>query len=187
MRRWYAVAVLVYVPHAHLFVDESKAKGYYIAVAAVAPADVVGTDRAIRQLTRPGQRRIHFKSEKDSSRRQLLSQFGALGVKVVVYATKGLSDKDARARCLQALVADATAAEADRLILERDESIMAADRRILREALVDQGYGALQYLHATPTEHALLWVSDAVAWCYQARGDWIRRASPLVTHVRNLA
>lgn len=167
--------------------DESKAKGYYVAVAALAPADVAGTDRAIRQLTRPGQKRIHFKSEKDSSRRRLLSQFGDLGVAVVVYATKGLPDKEARAMCLQALVVDAAAAQVHRLVLERDESIMAADRRLLRDALAVQGCESLQYLHTAPTEHALLWVSDAVAWCYQAGGDWIRRAAPMVTQVRRLA
>ena len=38
----------------------------------------------------------------------------------------------------------------------------------------------LHYRHAVPHEYPLLWVSDAVAWCYSSGGDWMRRAEPLV-------
>ena len=38
----------------------------------------------------------------------------------------------------------------------------------------------MQYRHVTPHEHPLLWVSDAVAWCYSNGGDWIRRVEAIV-------
>jgi len=38
----------------------------------------------------------------------------------------------------------------------------------------------MQYRHVAPHEHPLLWVSDAVAWCYSNAGDWIRRVDAIV-------
>jgi hypothetical protein len=35
-------------------------------------------------------------------------------------------------------------------------------------------------LIATTVELSALWVSDAVAWCHGAGGDWLRRIAPLV-------
>ncbi|WP_410622993.1 hypothetical protein [Amycolatopsis sp. cmx-8-4] len=39
----------------------------------------------------------------------------------------------------------------------------------------------LTYEHVDSTAEPLLWISDAVAWCFGAGGDWRRRASPLIT------
>jgi hypothetical protein len=38
----------------------------------------------------------------------------------------------------------------------------------------------LLYEHLKPHEEPLLWVPDAVAWCYGNGGDWRRRVAPLV-------
>ena len=171
----------------HVFIDESKSKSYYVAAAAIAPGSRSATDRAIRALTRPGQRRFHFKSESDSSKRSLLSHLALMDVRVAVYVAKGLPDKTARTLCLEAVVSDLAQAGASRLTLERDQSLVAADRRIIRDALVKHDYVTkLNYEHAAPSEHSLLWVSDAVAWCHQAGGDWIRRSRPLVSSVRQV-
>lgn len=56
-----------------VYVDESKARGYYVAATAVAVGDVRDCERELRALLLPGQRRLHFKSESDSRRRQILS------------------------------------------------------------------------------------------------------------------
>lgn len=186
-KRRYAVGVPLYAPHSRVFVDESKAKGYYLAATAVVPGEIAAINKALRQLTRAGQDRIHFKKESDSSRRKLLSQFCTLELSVAVYATRGLPDKEARERCLIALATDAAEAEVDLLMLERDESLVKADKRILRETLIRLDCRTPRYDHAVPTAHPVLWVSDAVAWCYQAGGDWWRRAQPLVSGVRRLS
>jgi hypothetical protein len=171
----------------HVFVDESKRGSYYVAAAAVAPARASETQRSIRQLTRPGQRRIHFKSENDSSRRSLLSAMCGLDVRVQLYIVRGEADKVARTMCLQALVSDLAESGAARLTIERDASLIQADRRTIREALHVHDYAtALTYEHVAPADNALLWVSDAVAWCYQAGGDWMRRAGPLVSGEKRL-
>ncbi|WP_228508719.1 hypothetical protein [Herbiconiux sp. VKM Ac-1786] len=67
---------------ARVFVDECKARGYWIAAAAVMPQDAASAERALRRLTRSGQSRIHFRKESDSSRRRLLSAVCALEVQV---------------------------------------------------------------------------------------------------------
>lgn len=118
-------------PRAHVFIDESKSKNYYIAAAATSPATAPDIDRAIRQLTRPGQRRIHFKTERDSSRKTILAKLGVLEIGVHVYIAEGLPDKTARPLLLQTLVADLAASGATRLMIERDASLVNADRRTI--------------------------------------------------------
>ena len=44
----------------HVFVDESKTTGDFIAAAAVAPESVTTIDKGLRKLTRRGQPRMHF-------------------------------------------------------------------------------------------------------------------------------
>lgn len=177
----------VFEPLDHVFVDESKRGSYYVAAAAVAPASAGETQRSIRRLTRPGQRRIHFKSENDSSRRALLSALSTMDIRVQMYIVRGQSDKISRTMCLEALVADLADSGATRLTIERDESLVQADRRTIRDALYVYRYApGLTYEHAAPADNSMLWVSDAVAWCYQAAGDWMRRVEPLVIGERKL-
>ena len=171
----------IFQPRAHVFVDESKARDYFVAAATVTPERSSRLDRDLRKLTRRGQSRTHFSSEKDSSRRELLSRMAGLGVLVQLYVVRGRSDKESRQMCLEALVADLAEAGASRLTLERDDSLMLADRRIIRAALISNDYlDGLSYQHVAPADHSALWVSDAVAWCHQAGGEWIVRARPIV-------
>lgn len=110
-------------PHrAHVFIDESKSRNYYIAAEATIPAAASEMDRVIRQLARPGQRLIRFKTERDSSRRSILAALASLDISVHVYDAKGLPDKAARPLLLPALVSDLASSDATRLMIERDES-----------------------------------------------------------------
>lgn len=177
----------IFQPRSHVFVDESKARDYFVAAATVAPDRTSQVDRDLRKLTRRGQSRIHFKSERDSSRRVLLSRMAGAGLRVQLYVVRGRTDKESRQMCLEALVADLADAGASRLTLERDESLIMADRRIIRDALIAHNYlGMWTYQHAGPADYSALWVSDAAAWCHQAGGEWIARAQPLVGGVTTL-
>lgn len=138
------------------------------------------SERALRDLLKPGQRRIHFKSESDSRRRQILSRMCTLDVRVAVWIVKQRSDKEARPLSLGALTAEAARAGVAQLIIERDESLERADRRLIADAIRRAGSPDIQYRHVAPHEHPLLWVSDAVAWCYSNGGDWIRRVDGIV-------
>ncbi|ALS57700.1 hypothetical protein C5C66_09035 [Rathayibacter toxicus] len=105
---------------------------------------------------------------------------------VNVSIVRGFSDRDARRLCLDSLVDDLVAASARRLVIEQDDSIRDADRRMIRAALQRNGYQDPRYEHTRPTVHPLLWVADAVAWCHQARGEWVGRVAPLVGRVSKL-
>ena len=170
---------MTFRPADRVYVDESKARGYYVVATACAIGDVRASERALRDLLKPGQRRIHFKSESDSRRRQILSSMCAL-VRVSVWVVKQRPDKEARLLSLGALAEEAVRAGAAQLIIERDESLERADRRLIADAIRRFGSSEMQYRHVAPHEHPLLWVSDAVAWCYSNGGDWIRRADAIV-------
>ncbi|MCS5716075.1 hypothetical protein NVV95_16135 [Herbiconiux sp. CPCC 205716] len=177
------VGMAVFPRGARVFVDECKARGYWIAATAVAPGDAAAVEKALRRLTRPGQSRIHFRKESDSSRRQLVAAVCAMEVEVVLYLVSGCSDRVARPLLLTSLVGDLVASEASQLVLERDESAEAADRTHIASALRSTPGAGLQYRHVSPGECPLLWVSDLVAWCAHRGGDWRRRVSPLITDV----
>lgn len=173
-----------YPPGSHVFVDESKARGYYVAASVVAAAEVNTVRRAVAELRRPGQRRVHFKSESDSTRKAFISSVARMEISAVVYMAQG-PDRLARPQCLRALVADAGFSGAGRLVLERDESVEAADRRVIAEELRRIG-AQVDYRHCQAYEEPMLWVSDAVAWCFQKGGAWRAAISPIVADVRHL-
>jgi hypothetical protein len=56
----------------HVFVDETKERGYFVAAAVLLPTNVAGARQTIRGLVLPRQRRIHFHKEKDARRNLIL-------------------------------------------------------------------------------------------------------------------
>ncbi|MDL9978754.1 hypothetical protein [Microbacterium candidum] len=163
-----------------IFIDESKARGYYVIATATAFGSIHATNKLLRELLKPGQNRLHFKSESDSRRRLILSTMSTLDVRVSVWGVRGLPDKVARPRCLEALVEEAATAGASQLIIERDASLERADRQLIAGVLRRTDVAGMRYEHCAPHEQPLLWVSDAVAWCYSNGGDWVRRVEAIV-------
>ena len=62
-----------------------------------------------------------------------------------------------------AIVRD-TAGEAERLVIERDESTLGRDRTTLHEACQRFGHYGLRWDLLEPKLDPLLWIPDAVAW-----------------------
>lgn len=164
----------------HIFVDESKARGYILVASAISLGSLQPSEKELRSLLKPGQRRIHFKSERDSRRKEILSRMCELEINVAVWISKGLSDKAARPLCLNALADELLESGVDRLLIERDESVVDVDRRMLAARLRHVASQSFAYEHVRPHDRPLLWVSDAVAWCFANGGDWLRRCAPLV-------
>ncbi|MFI7579349.1 hypothetical protein ACH9DO_04570 [Kocuria sp. M1N1S27] len=171
-----------YAPHSHVFVDESKVGGYYVAASVVAAGDVNATRKAVRALLLPKQKRIHFTDERDDRRKKLLKDFARLNVAVSVYVAKGLKDKEARPLCLTALAEDVAVCQVEHLYLEKDDSSFDNDKRVLARTFAGYEHRP-RYAFPKAHEEPLLWVSDAVAWCYQKRGPWVGMAGPLVSEV----
>jgi len=84
---------------------------------------------------------------------------------------------------MRALLTDAVDAGATRIVIERDESVASADRRIIRDHLLAHESSELVYEHLSAHEEPLLWVADALAWAHQAGGDWSRRFGPITADV----
>lgn len=164
-----------------LFVDESKSKGYTMVAAVVVSGDQVALRRDVRALVLPGQRRLHFTSESDSRRRQILATLERLGVRAHVVHSEHKQQAAGRGECLRDLVALAAREGHDRLVLERDESIERGDKRVLYEAVHQLGVGdRISYAHETAHQEPLLWIADAIAWSYTRGGDWRRRVQSMI-------
>jgi hypothetical protein len=171
---------------AHIFVDESKHRGFLLAAAVVAPGELAGLRRQVSALRLSRQRRLHFTSESDARRKMILAaMIEAAGRCVAVYQVTGHHrDRDARDIAMARLVDDAAKIGAARLVIESDEPAVASDRRIIRDRAALAGcLDTLAYEHRRPFEECLLAIPDAAAWCWAKGGDWRRRAGPLVSQV----
>lgn len=165
----------------HAFVDESRRGSQYILAAVlVAPRDLDRARSALRQLAKPGQRRVHFQSERDARRREILTRVIKLDLAAWAYVTKGRSDRVARAQCLTVAACQMARLGVTRLVLESCQHQDAHDRALLARLVLPQ---SMAYEHLRPHEEPLPWASDAVAWCVGAGNDWRRRLAGLLESV----
>ncbi|KAA2264804.1 hypothetical protein F0L68_06915 [Solihabitans fulvus] len=167
----------------HGFVDESRRGGVYLmAVTLVRPRELDRTRVGLRRLVKPGQRRVHFKKESDSRRRELVSRLHDLGLRARVWSCRHHDDLVARRACLAAIARKMLELGVSRLALESCQHQDIGDRHTLAE-IVGTNSKLLTYDHLRPGEDPILWVSDGVAWCHGAGGDWRRRVGCLVDEV----
>ncbi|PPF90289.1 hypothetical protein C5B96_00030 [Subtercola sp. Z020] len=168
-----------------VFVDETKARDYLVVAVAIATSDIRAARSVIRQLTLPGQPRLHMKKENESRKRQILDGIVRLQPSVTVYRGDALlrTDLARRERCLRALVADCVRDQRGALLLERDETIVSRDRQWLIEASRDAGAPGFSYRHESASSEPLLAIPDALAWAWARGGDWRRRCTGLITGI----
>ncbi|WP_375001242.1 hypothetical protein [Aeromicrobium sp. CTD01-1L150] len=164
----------------HAFVDETKVGHLMVVATVVSPGDLQLCRRALKDLRMKGQRRIHFTKESDPRRRKIIDAMCELPVVVDIYVADSARDRhDARPAALRRLTLDLLEARAQWLVIEQDDSVVDADRRVIFEALGTHR-AELQYAHARPGSEPLLWVSDAVGWCRQRGAPWKERADRIV-------
>lgn len=150
---------------AQLFVDESKRRGF-VMVAVEYPSSHVASHRAtISKQLRPGQRRIHFKTERESVRRHFIEVIAAQQPQAFVFSATSGYEPLARIECLKAISALAIRRNANRLVIERDETRDRDDRRTLTDAFRGHQNHLTWEIQQSSTE-PLLWVADAIAWCW---------------------
>ncbi|MEV4267611.1 hypothetical protein [Kribbella sp. NPDC049584] len=168
----------------HVFVDETKSGGLLMAAARCQAEDVAVNRKALRTLLLPGQERLHFNHEKAARRKQILDVIAGFHLLVDLYPAPRDSLQDRR-KCLDAIVRDCGPA-AERLVVEMEESTYERDRRWLREAARRYGYHeTLRWDVLVAKADPLLWVPDAVAWCWMRGGAWRRAVAPFC-QLRNL-
>lgn len=67
------------------------------------------------------------------------------------------------------------------LLLDRDRSVERFDRQRLVELRHAQGGRSLGlYRHVEPRDEPLIWIPDAIAWCYCRGGAWRESALKIV-------
>lgn len=164
----------------HVFVDESKARGLLVAAAVCVSDDVNEYRKQMRALLLAGERRVHFKKESDPRRRKIVATMADFDLVVRLYG-RTTDDADGRRACLDAVVRDA-ADTAERLVIERDESTFAFDRRVLYEATRRHRCAdTMTYELLAPHADPMLWIPDAVAWCWNRGGSWRDAVADFVT------
>lgn len=174
---------------AHVYVDETKAAGYVLA--AVTVTDPVVVRKVINDLVAPGNRRLHMHNERPRRRPGIVAAVvETAGVAVTIYdaARRYRTEREARAACLTALIQDLAAGGAEvRLIIEQDDSIVAADRHLLyRLARTADCADTLHYRHGRAHDEPLLALPDLAAWCWARSGQWRRRIDPILAAVRTV-
>lgn len=170
----------------HVFVDESKSRGYLLVASVVLPGELGTSRRAIRDLMLPGQKRLHMKSEGMAQRKRILAALAELGLTATIYRAGGeyKTDLARREACLARLVVDILQSGHTFLCLESDETLDARDRRQLAALIRPDGTtAALRYRHERAAQEPLLAVPDAIGWAWARGGDWRRRARALVNGV----
>jgi hypothetical protein len=173
---------------AHAFVDESIRNGYLLSAAVVPTGDLSVARGKLRELCKPGQRRIHMKDENDSRRREILSTLVGLGLQVYLYRAPvaGRPIRAGRDECLRALIPALLELHVARLVIESCDQDHHDVQTIHNTLTKLAAWGELDYLHSAPSAEPLLWAADVVAWAYGKGGDWRRRIETLLVGVTNL-
>ena len=103
-----------------------------------------------------------------------------------IYDASACHNRLARTRCLEALTEDLASRGRVRLVLERDDSVLAHDKRVLFDHVRKTGAVELEYLFLRAHEECLLAIPDAVAWCWAKGGTWRTAVRPMVNRVHRL-
>ena len=174
------------MPGEHVFVDETKSGGLVVVAVATSSARVDMGRVAMRRLLQGSQRHLHFTKERDSRRKQIIREIVQLNVAIDVYDASKCDPRKARDLAMEMIVADLAAAQAVWLNIEMDESLAAAERKVLAAAVRRHGVeGELQYRHVPKRDEPMLWVADAAAWCWTHPG-WKERISPKIRDVKDV-
>jgi hypothetical protein len=174
----------------HIYIDETKERGYVLAASTHVASDVDALRKTLRDnLVLRGQARIHMATERDSRRREISDIICRAGVTATVCnAEQRYRDPlDARAACLQAIVADIPPGMETLLVVEQDDSILHWDKQFLYNAVRAASLAhTVRYVHHRARTELLLSVPDAIAWCWARGGSWRKRILPAVSTVRHV-
>ena len=126
----YATLGGMYAPA--VFVDESKARSYPLAPSRPLqiPPISPGCASTSRRFAIPGSVALHFTGESKQHRKAILRGFAVTRVSAIMYdASAYCNEKAARSAAMSRMVDDSVRIGATLLVVERDDSTLAADRK----------------------------------------------------------
>jgi hypothetical protein len=159
------------------YVDETKARGYVLAVVFVPPRDVHKLRATLRSLRAAGSRSIHFHKANNAQRAAVMDALVAYGVNAMIITNRTHPRTPPREASIRVLAQQAIQLGVSLIVLERDQTVERKDRRWLFEEL---NKTTVRYEHRDRHEDALLWTADAIAWCWQHGEPWKQRTKPLI-------
>lgn len=168
----------------HIYVDETKNRGYVLAASVLMGPDVEAMRKTMRKLVLPGQHRIHMAKERDARRKEIADTICSAGVSAIIYdaGRRYGNELDARAACLESIIADIDAGQPTLLVIEQDDSLIHWDKQRLIEMVRASGSrDTLRYEHHRAKAELLLTIPDAIAWCWARGGQWRQRISAVTT------
>ena len=165
-----------------VYCDESKAKGFVLVAASVPCGDHSRVRDALDRMTLKRQVRIHFRREDAGRKEKILAELIELScISATVYDARRHSHKKGRDLAVARMTDDAARGQAQRIVVETDHSVVAADKLVIASRLLAAGRdGRTSFHHMLASEESLLALPDAVAWCYAKGGVWRRRVEPLI-------
>lgn len=174
----------------HAFIDESgRSTTYIVCVTVLDPAALAPARRLLSALLLPGQRELHFKKETPVRRRMLADRIADLPASSLLYVTSCAPKtlEQDRQRCLDEAVRDLVALRARRVVIDSREEQNRYDEATIYRALGGKpSETGVTYEHVPSSSTPLLWIPDAVAWCYGAGSHWRRRVEKTIIKVIKL-
>ena len=137
----------------------------------------------LRSLLLPRQPRLHFRDERDNRKHKIIGTVLELDIRADIYvADLANGVVDARRRCLTALTIHALTQDIRQIVIERDDGMVHHDKRTIAAA-IRSGAPAdpFEYRWERAHDEPLLWIPDALAWCWAARSNWQADIRPIVT------
>ena len=156
-----------------VFIDELEVRGYTIVAVLVRPSDVHKIRRILHTHLRSNQRSLHFTNERPSVRRAVVSDIQQMNIGIEIYHLDS-PPKVARPKILKVLARRHRRSGCQQLVLDQDDSVLKPDKQVLSQELSHGWDGTFDHLHAR--EEPLLWLPDAIAWCWCRGGEWKRMA-----------
>ncbi len=154
------------------YIDESHRSGKYLISAVVTLESRQPQLRAdLRRLILPGQQRVHFVNESDRRKKHILDVAAECSVKNEMWTATGFKQNAARIAIFEAMIPLLVRDGVDRFIVESGGAQDKKDRAVLAGTLRTHGLSAA-YRHARPQEEPLLWLPDALAWCFGRNKQW---------------
>lgn len=163
-----------------VFVDEVKYPDYVLVATTIDDASISFVRKTLRSHVMPGQRRVHFHSERESRRNEVFRSIEIIRPSITLYISSNKNQAQARGECLEQLVFDALWTRCSELVIERDESLVERERKLLARLIGS----SMAYRHEDAANEPALWISDAVGWAYRRGGRWRARAISLGITIR---
>ncbi len=173
----------------HGFIDESiRSDGWYrVTMVDVAARDLGEVTRALRSMVPKGRQRLHFSSEGESQRRQLLDSMMRLPFSAITVAApyrRGTDDAPSRRRCIEEVVARLDPTIALLVLDTRGAHRDISDRQLLRQLLLTSSRSDhLSYSHRGSRDEPLLALPDAIGWAAGAGGHFAKTVAGKVQQV----